>query len=45
MQNRAARMRHKRDSLTLPRERAATVVLGYRGMDLRKMLHLRHIRA
>jgi hypothetical protein len=39
-----ARMRQKSDRLTLPRERTATVVFGYRGMDLLKMLHLRHIK-
>ena len=30
--------------LSLPREGAATVVLGYRGMNLLKVLCLRHIR-
>jgi len=31
-------------SLSLPREGTATVVLGYRGMSLLKVLCLRHIR-
>ena len=32
------------EGVSLPREGAATVVLGYRGMSLLKVLCLRHIR-